>query len=345
VRRAAWALAVVVALGVGALAWLRWRGSDRGPGSTAAAVAQLSEERTRLRDTLRELLTASDVLDFSLAPPGNILVGVPTSFTKKFVAQLLTGLFSEVRLHLTNLKAHHEDDVKARVLFAQRMVGHFVLDVDIKDIRAVLRPGEPELQFGGDKIHIRLPVTVSEGRGNASVRFQWDGKGIAGAVCGDLDVSPDVSSDVAPATYIVEGDFLLSAEGDTVLGKPRFGEIVLRVTLLPGEKTWATLAAAVADVKEDKNGICGMALQKVDIKAIVQKIIDKGFAVKLPAKLFREIALPAAVEQSVTFKGHTVSLDARPLGLHVTESMLWYGVALGAQGVASDASAPKEPAR
>ena len=63
----------------------------------------------------------------------------------------------------------------------------------------------------------------------------------------------------------------------------------------------------------------------------MQKIIDKGFAVKLPAKLFREIALPAAVEQSVTLKGRTVSLDARPLGLRVSESMLWYGVALGAE--------------
>ena len=66
----------------------------------------------------------------------------------------------------------------------------------------------------------------------------------------------------------------------------------------------------------------------------MQKIIDKGFEVKLPPKLFREITLPASVEQSVTFKGRTVSLDARPLGLQVTPFMLWYGVALGAEGAA-----------
>ena len=89
-------------------------------------------------------------------------MGVPTSFTEDLVGQMITGLFSEVRLHLKNIKAHAEDDVKAKVLFTQK-IGHFVLDVDMKEIRAVLRPGKPELQFGGDKIDIRLPVRVAGG--------------------------------------------------------------------------------------------------------------------------------------------------------------------------------------
>ena len=33
----------------------------------------------------------------------------------------------------------------------------------------------------------------------------------------------------------------------------------------------------------------------------------------------------------MTIKGKTVSLDARPIGLRVTERMLWYGVAMGAE--------------
>ena len=341
-KRVAWVLAIAAVLGGGVFAWLRSRGSGGGPAPTAADIQRLTEEQVKLRDDLSALLAENNVLDFAQAPPGNVLVGVPTSFTKALVSQMIIGVFSEERLHLTNVKARHEDDVRAHVLFSKRTLGRFVLDVDIKDIRAVLKPSEPELTFGGDKIHIKLPVAVASGRGSGNIRFQWEGQGIAGAVCGDSDVNADVSSDVAPATYTVEGDFLLSAEGDTVVAKPRFGEVVLKIRLRPTEEAWAIVAAAVENVKDDKNGVCGMAIKKVDVKGVVERIIDKGFGVKLPAKLFREIALPATVEHSVSFKGRAVSLDARPLGLHVSEYMLWYGVTLGA-GAGSVAPASPSP--
>jgi hypothetical protein len=263
---------------------------------------------------------------------------VPTSFTEAFVGQMVAGLFSEVRLRLKNIKAHAEGDVQAKVLFSRQTIGRYSLDVNVKEIRALLKPSRPDLSFGGDRIGIVLPVRVADGRGTASVRFQWKGQGLAGTVCGDLDVQHDVSSEVVPAHYSVKGEFLLAAEGATVVAKPRFGEVVLKVVLRPTEQSWAILQSTVEDVKEDKSDLCGMAIKKLDVRAIVQKIIDKGFQVKLPARLFREITLPATVEQSVTVQGRTVSLDAYPIGLRVTERMLWYGVAMGA--VAEDAGAP-----
>ena len=343
-KRLASVLAVLAVLGGGVFVWHRSRGPGLGPAPTAADVQRLGEERVTLRDDLDRLLAANNVLDFAKAPPGNVLVGVPTNFTKALVSQMIIGAFSEVRLHLTNVQAHHEGDVRAQVLFSKHTLGHFLLDVDIKDIRAVLKPSHPELTFGGDKIHIKLPVTVASGRGSGNIRFQWAGQGIAGAVCGDSDVSADVSSDVAPDTYTVEGDFLLSSQGETVVAKPRFGEVELKIRLRPTDEAWATFAAAVENVKDDKNGACGMAIKKLDLQAVAQKIMDRGFGVKLPAKLLREIALPATVEQSVSFNGRTVSLDAHPLGLHVSEYMLWYGVTLGAQGASSaPASASPSP--
>ena len=335
-----WILVFLVLIGGGIFAYLRFREFlSQGPAPTVAEILALTEELQRLRDEFRGLLTQHNVLDFANAPPGNILVGVPTVFAEDLVGQMVTGLFSEVRLRLKNIKAHHEDDVKAKVVFTQKL-GHFIIDVDVKEIRALLKPSEPQLKFGGDKIGIRLPVTVAEGRGIASVRFQWQGKGLAGAVCGDMDVNPDVSSDVKPASYMVAGEFLLAAEGETVVAKPRFGEVVLRIVLKPTEETWATLASTVEDIKEDKNGVCRMAIKKIDVRSIVQKIIDKGFEVKLPSKLFKPISLPATVEQTVDIQGRTVTLDARPLGLRVTPFMLWYGVAMGAEAEAPRAFVP-----
>ena len=339
-KRALWVAAVFLVLGGGIYAYLRIREAlARGPAPTPAEIQALIEERRRLGDEFRVLLTQHGVLDFANAPAGNILVGVPTGFAEDLVGQMISGLFSEVRLHLKNIQAHAEDDVKAKVLFTQK-VGHFILDVNVKDIRALLKPGKPELQFGGDKIGIRLPVRVAEGHGTANVRFQWQGKGLAGTVCGDMDVNADVSSEVKPSTYTVAGEFQLAAAGEALVARPRFGDIVLKVVLQPTEKTWEVLSATVADIKEDKNGICGMAIKKIDIRGIVQKIIDKGFDVKLPPKLFKDITLPASVEQTVTIKDRTVSLDARPLGLRVTPFMLWYGVAIGAE---AEGAAPSSP--
>jgi hypothetical protein len=342
-KRPYWiAIAVVAAAGI-FYAGLRVRDVlSLGPVPSDEEIHALTAERTRLRDTFRELLAENNVLDFANAPEGNILVGVPTAFAQGLVGEMVSGLFSEVRLRLTDIHAHHEDDVKAKMLFTQT-VGHFILDVDIHEIRALLKPSEPQLKFGGDKIGIRIPVRVAQGRGTGNVRFQWEGKGLAGAVCGDLDVNSDVSSEVKPTTYTVSGEFLLAAEGDTVVAKPRFGDVVLKIVLKPTEKTWATLESMAEDVKEDKNGICGMAIRKLDVRSLVQKIIDKGFDVKLPPKLFKPIAFPAAVEQSVDIRGRTVTLDVRPLGLRVTPVMLWYAVALGAAVEAPSAAASPSP--
>jgi len=339
--------ALILVLGIGASAYFRLRRMSQLRAPTAAEVEQLVRERGQLRDEVRDLLTQQNLLDWAQAPSGNVLVGGASSLSERLISQVVTGLLSEVRLHLTNLRAHHEDDVKAKVLFKKRRVGHFSLDVDIKEVRAVLKPGPPRLTFGADRIGIELPVDLTAGRGEASLHFQWDGKGLAGAMCGDVDVRHDVSSRVKPTTYTVKGDFLLSAQGETVVADPDFGVIELDVRLDPGAETWQAFEATVEDVKDDKNGMCRMAIKNIDVTAIVKKIIDKGFKVKLPGKLFRPIALPATVEQSVEFQGKVVSLNVRPIGLRVTPTRMWYGVEFDSQaeGPAPPSPAPAEPPR
>jgi hypothetical protein len=320
--------AAVLAAGAAAF-WPRYAAGP--PAPSQAEIARLTEERRRLREEVRVLLTQQDLMDFGGAPPGNVLVGVPNVVSERLISQVLTGLLSEVRLRLTNIRAHAEDEVKARVLFKNRTLGRYTLDVDIKEVRAVLKPGAPALQFGGDRIALQLPVELAAGRGDASVHFKWDGQGLAGAVCGDVDVSPDVSSRVKPATYRLKGAFRLAAQGETVVAAPDFGPVVLDIRLDPGPDTWKVLAETVADVKDDKNGICRMAIQKLDVKSLVKGIIDNGFKVKLPRTLFKPVSLPAAVEQSVEFQGKVVSLNARPIGLRVTPKVLWYGVEFGTE--------------
>jgi hypothetical protein len=331
-------LALLLVLGGGVYGIWRGRRAALHSPPTTADIERLTAERLQLRDEFRELLGQRNVLDFANAPSGNILVGIPTELLRSLVSQAIAGLFSEMRLRLRNLKVHHQGDVKAKVLLTTQSVGHFALDVDIREIRALLKPGAPELTFGAGKIGILLPVTVPDGQGDASVRFQWNGAGLAGAFCGDADVSVDVSSRVRPATYRIQGEFLFSAEGATVVAKPSFGEVVLKIRLEPGERTWKTIEETLARLKDEKGGVCGLAIERLDVRALVQRIIDKGFDVKLPSNLLRPLALPASVEQSVDIQGKSVTLGARPTDFRVTPEMLWYGADFGA--VAADAEAP-----
>lgn len=330
-KRALIIAAAVIAAGAGVFGWMRLRVlRPEGPAPTAAEVQALVEERRRLQDELRVVLDQTDVLDFAHAPSGSVLIGVPTRFVEQVVDQLVRGIFSEVRLRLSGITVHHEADVKAKVLFTQT-VGHFILDVNVQEVEALLKPSQPQFAFGGNTIGVRLPVTVSEGRGRGTVRFRWKGKGLAGAVCGDMDVSPDVSSRVRPSTHTLAGEFRLAAEGETLVATPRLRPLKLKLVLEPTAETWATLASTVEDVKEDKNGICRMAIRKVDVPSIVRGVIRKGFDATIPGDLVGPITLPASVEQSVELEGRTVTLGARPVGLHVTPRMIWYGAAMGAE--------------
>jgi hypothetical protein len=328
-KRTVVSVASVVAVAAIALAARRYGASVLNLAPSQRQLAALIEERRELRDRLRRVLERDNVLDFASAPPGNVLVGVPTTFTESLVDQMVSDFLSTVRLRLDNLTVHHEDEVKARVLFGRRTVGRFTLDVNIKLLRAVLKPGKPKLDFGGDTIKLELPVSVVEGKAEGTVHFKWDGQGIAGLFCGDVDVNPGVSSRVKPATYDVKGNFLLKAEKDVVVAEPRFDDLAIRVQLDPPPETWKTIATVVEQVKDDKSGVCANAIRKIDVPALIKRLIDKGFMVKIPSKLFR-VSLPASVDQAVEIEGRTLRLGAQTTGFRVTPQMLWYGAEFGA---------------
>jgi hypothetical protein len=331
-RHLLWAGAALLVLGGAGLAYL---GAGRTPlpsPPTPAELKDLRDQRDALRDRFRELTARDETLDFLKAPAGNVVIGVPTPLTESLVSQMVTGLMREVRLTLKHIKARHEDDVKADFLFGNRTIGRFILDVDLSEIKAVLRPGAPELRFGGgNKIGVKLPVTVAQGTGTGTVRFQWNGQGLVGAVCGDLDVTRTLKSNVVPTTVNLKGEFLFAAEGDSLTAKPNFGDVTIDLLLDPTEETWQIVDDTLAKVRDDKNGICSSAIQRVDIPQKIRAVVARGLRVRLPPKLFRPVRLLASVQQSVEIQGKTVSLGARPTGLTVTPRMIWYAADLGAQ--------------
>jgi len=336
VRRVFIVALVLLVLAAGGLAVYRERTAPPPP-PTEAEFKALEAERDALQERFRASVLKAGERSLAKAPRGGVMIGIPTGFAKSIVEQIVTGLFGETTLTLRNLKVHKEGDVKAKLLFRKKRLGQFVLDVDIQETRGLLKPGKPELSFGNHRIGVSLPVALAEGGGRAQIRFQWDSKGLAAnAVCGDADVTRDVHGSVVPEDYRVAGNFGVRADGNAITLSPDFGEVAVRIFVDPSEDAWKAVDGVVA---EQRAG-CKLALEKIDIKEILGKILGRGFNVKLPKKLFKPIRLPAGVSQSLDLQGVTLDLTVKPTGMLVSDDRIWYGADLQAKHVAAPVPKP-----
>lgn len=297
------------------------------PPPTPAEIQALQAERDLLQQKIADHLTRAGEKSLARAPRAGVMIGIPTSLARSVVEQVVTGLFKETTLTLRNLHVSKDGGVKAKMIFRKKKVGGYALDVDIHEVRGLLRPGKPELTFANGRIGISLPVSIAEGSGSAGIRFQWDSKGLAAnLVCGDVDLTREVTGGVRPQDYRVAGVFGIAADGDAIMLRPDFGELAVRIFVVPSEQAWQVVDGVVA---EQRAG-CRMALEKMDIKGILGKLLDKGFNVKIPKKIFKPVRLPAGVRASLDVQGVKLDLSATPSALLVAEDRLWYGADLRA---------------
>jgi len=270
------------------------------------------------------------------------MIGLPTSLTASIIGQVVTGLFGETTLTLKNLKVHKEGEVRAKMLVRKKTLGAYVLDVQIHEVKGILRPGTPALSFAPGRVDLTLPVRLAEGRGNAQLRFRWDSKAAAAsAVCGDLDVTRSVTGGVEPRDYVVTGSFAIAASGNAITLGPRFPDLAMRIFVDPSDDAWKVVDGVI---EEQRKG-CEVALNKVDLKEKLGGILGKGFNVKIPQKIFKPIRLPAGVQQSLDVQGIKIALGVKPTGLLVARDRIWYGAEIAVTktpaGTAPTAKPPK----
>jgi len=324
-RRLLLLLGVLVAAGAAAALYVRSLPPDLPPPPTAAQLDALQARRDALSQRLSAAVVAHGEKSLKDAPRGGIMIGVPTSLTRSIVQQVVTGLFDGMTLTLRNLKVHKEGEVKVKMIFGKKRVGAFVLDVDIKQVRGILKPGPPDLTFSTNRIGVGLPVRLAHGEGQADLRFQWDSKGLAAnTVCGDVDTTKAVTGGVVPADYRLEGAFVFSARGESVTLRPEFPDLAVRIFVAPSEQAWNV----VDEVVKEQRGGCEMALNKVDVKAQISKILNRGFNVKIPQKILKPVRLPAGVTQSLEVQGVALPLTVKFTGVLVASDRIWYGADL-----------------
>jgi hypothetical protein len=333
-------LAVAAIAGGGGYLVQRVRGRALGPPPTKARIEALRAERDALGARAREVIIRHGERSLTAAPKAGIMIGIPTSFTRSIVEQVVTGLFGETTLTLRNLKVHKEGKLKAKILIKKRTLGEYVLDLKIHEVHGLLKPGKPTLVFGTNTIDLGLPVRLAEGTGNAELNFKWDSKGTANLICGDTEVSRTIGGGVAPQDYSVKGSFGISADNEKLVLRPRFPDLAVRIFVDPSEDAWKL----VEEVVKDRPKGCEIALGKVDVKEKLSGLLGKGFNVKIPQKIFKPIRLPAGVSQSLEIQGIKVDLEVRPAGVLVADDRIWYGADLDLKTQRPGSPTPKAAA-
>ncbi len=277
-------------------------------------IGALARERDLLRARVGDLMGRDP--RFAGMPETTVRVGIPTSLARALIERVLGGVADQVTLELRHMRARKEGTVKKIVT-----IGTYSLDVDVTRVRGQLRTGRPELTFGGDQVAVVLPISVASGTGEAKVRFIWDGKNVGGAVCGDLDVTRDVSGSVKQSTHSVKGTLALAARDGRILATPRFPTTRVRLEVEPSKESWAT----VQRLLDEKDGVCGFLVDKIDITKVVRDSLAKGFSVRLPTEKLKPVAVPVGIEPQIAVAGQTLSFGVQLGGLAVTEHALWIG--------------------
>lgn len=304
------------------------REDRQAPDQIRAQIAALEKERVSLRERMNELMVKDPRLPGM--PDTPVRVGVPTTLARDLIQRVVAGFVDQVTLELKNLKVKKSGRVKKVVT-----LGEYDLRVVIHRVSGRLKTGKPDVTFGGNQVTLAMPVTVASGSGNATLHFKWDGKNIAGATCGDLDVTQEVSGGVKPDTYPVSGGLELTATAREILAEPRFPLMKIRLKVNPSAESWA----AVDKILGGKEGLCGYVVEKVDVRGIVQRLVDKGFNVRLPTEKIKPMTVPVGIEPTMEVRGQPVALGIKLGELAITEQMIWLGANVS---VATGADAAKE---
>lgn len=290
------------------------RRSNVDPVQELAAIEALERERDTLRLRLEELTPKEG--RFAEMPATGLRVGVPTALARDLIEHVIGGFVDQVTIVLVNLHVRKEGSVKKVVT-----LGEYTLDVNVDSVQGSLRTGKPAITFGGNQVSLAMPLSIAKGAARATIHFVWNGKSVGGMVCGDLDITREVSGSVKPATYPVKGTLVLSATATEILATPRFPRVEVRLEVEPSKESWAE----VQKVLDDKEGVCGYVLDKVDVLAVVHALVAKGFEVRLPTEKLKAMRLPVGVQPSMVIRGKPVTLAVKVGGFAITPSMIWLG--------------------
>jgi len=110
-------------------------------------------------------------------------------------------------------------------------------------------------------------------------------------------------------------------QGAKIVCTPKIPETKVRIKIQPSKKAWAR----IHQILEEKKGVCGFVLDKVDVPSILKNVVEgKGFNVRLPLSKLKPFTIPAGVSDSVVVKDHAVAVVTTTRVLRIEPDAILY---------------------
>jgi hypothetical protein len=251
---------------------------------------------------------------------------VPERAGAEILRHLIGGFLKQVEVELRDLRFRKSGPIRVKPLIGRMRAGTYALDLHIHEVEGVLEAGAPKVRYGAGRVGVELPVRIARGEGRATLRFRWDSKGVAGAVCGD---SPSASpyGHGRPRTYPVRGVSPWTSTG-VARATPSFPDLEINLKIEPAPESWEALDR----VLRQRGFQCRAALAKADVPRLVRRLLDRGFEVKVPLGILRPLRFPAGLQREVTLGGATHELRVTPRQLLVAPRVVWYAADVSPRG-------------
>lgn len=297
-------------------------------GQRAERVAALTARQEALWTAFNEKVAGDPLLAAALADEGEVLLALRRPLLQGMVTEVASRYLDRVELDLAlGAKVEATGEVKVKTRIGEIKAGVWTVNLVVHHVRGVLHAQPPTVSLEGDqRLALSLPVSLQQAQGRAGVRFTWDSRGLANAVCRDFEVTRGIQGKVLPAVHTFRGSLRLIPIADSVMARPSFADRPYRLKVDLTPESWAEVRGALAE--QDSFFKCGLALEPDKIVAKLRELTLKGFDVRLPRTLFRDFVLPASLEQSVRVEDKTLMVSVKPSALRTVEDALWLSAAL-----------------
>lgn len=291
----------------------------------AGRVATLKKRQQELFEQLNREIAKDPVLSQAVENEGDVLVGIRTGLLKDLVTAVATQYLDKVALDLKlEAKVAADGDIHVKKpLIGEITAGTWKVNLVVHRVNGVLGARTPDVDMKDNRtIGLNLPVALNQGKGSATIHFEWDSKGVANVVCRDFEVTRKINGTLVPAVHTFEGGLVLEAGAENIAARPTFRDVPYRLKVDLTPESWTDITDALNE--QDSFFKCGIGLNPDTILPKLKDLLLKGFNVRLPKKLFRPFALPGSLSTTLEHEERRLRLTVKPDALRFANDALWY---------------------
>jgi hypothetical protein len=319
-----------IAVGVSLCLALALAGCKPRPTNDVGALTRerdrLIEEKNRLKDDVRAETRLVVVPPPEVTDEVAVVAAIPNAILEHVLNHALTDVANGLSLQVENARFDVDSSVKVNLKIAKVTLGDFELEILLQEAKGVIAAGEPKVSVGEGKIALVAPLKIVQGQGSARLRFIWSGHGLVRRLCGDLDVTRDLTGTLKPVPFVFRGGALLGVENQRFVVKPAIPSQKFQLAVEPSEASWEVFRKLIREQK----GVCGAALQKAQVENKIRELLAEGVPVTVNLERLKPIDIPVAVSHQLRVQDKTVQISATPELLEIEDPYTWFGTKFAA---------------